>query len=42
MQQTDVSFAKKQALVRYESGKVSVEEMIAAIANMGFSASLHQ
>jgi copper chaperone CopZ len=37
-----VSFAKKQAVVQYESAKVSVEEMIAAITKVGFSASLHQ
>ena len=42
MQRVEVSFAKKQAVVRYEPGKVSVEEMVAAIANVGFSASLHQ
>jgi copper chaperone CopZ len=41
VKQAEVSFAKKQAVVQYEPGKVSVEEMIAAITNVGFSASLH-
>lgn len=42
MQQAEVSFAKTQAVVRYEPAKVSVEEMTAAITKVGFSASLHQ
>jgi copper chaperone CopZ len=41
VQQAEVSFAKKQAVVQYEPAKVRVEEMIAAIAKVGFSASPH-
>lgn len=42
MQHAEVSFAKKQAVVRYEPGKVHVAQMIAAIGKVGFSASLHR
>jgi len=42
VKQADVSFAKKQAVVRYEADKVSLGEMIAAIKGIGFSASLRE
>lgn len=42
MQHAEVSFAQKQAVVRYDAGKVGVAQMIAAITKVGFSASLHQ
>lgn len=42
MKQAEASIAKKQAVVRYEADKVSVEAMIAAITKVGFSASLRE
>jgi copper chaperone CopZ len=42
VKQAEASFAKKQAVVRYEPDKVTVEEMIAAIKHIGFSASLRE
>jgi hypothetical protein len=32
----------KQAVVRYETGQVTVEQMVAAIKQVGFSTRLHQ
>jgi hypothetical protein len=37
-----VSFTTKQAIVTYEPHEVQVEQMIAAITNVGFSAARHQ
>jgi hypothetical protein len=36
-----VSFTTKQAVVTYNVEKVQVEQMIAAIKNVGFSAGVH-
>lgn len=32
----------KQAVVRYDAGQVTVEQMVAAIKNIGFSATPHR
>jgi hypothetical protein len=37
-----VSFTTKQAVVTHDADKVTVEQMIAAIKRVGFSAGLHQ
>ena len=42
MQHADVSFATKQAVVRYAAGKIGVADMLAAIKRIGFAASPHE
>ena len=42
MKHAEVSFATKQAVVTYDAAKVHVEQMVAAITNVGFSAQVHQ
>ncbi|MGH8068547.1 MAG: cation transporter [Candidatus Entotheonellia bacterium] len=37
-----VSFTTKQAVVSYDASEVTVEQMVAAITNVGFRATLHQ
>jgi copper chaperone CopZ len=37
----EVSFATKQAVVTYDAAQVQLEQMIAAITHVGFSAVLH-
>jgi hypothetical protein len=41
VKQSEVSLTTKQAVVRYEVGHVTVEQMLAAIKQVGFSARLH-
>ncbi|HEX9867845.1 MAG TPA: heavy metal-associated domain-containing protein [Candidatus Tectomicrobia bacterium] len=42
VKQSEVNLTTKQAVVRYEMGNVTVEQMLAAIKQVGFSARLHQ
>jgi copper chaperone CopZ len=42
VQGAEVSFALKQAVVRYDPSQVTVEQMVAAIKDIGFSATLHR
>jgi copper chaperone CopZ len=42
VKQAEVSFSTKQAVVRYDATHVTIEQMVAAIKNTGFSAKLHQ
>jgi copper chaperone CopZ len=38
----EVSFATKQAVMTYDAATIQVEQMIAAITQIGFSAARHQ
>ena len=42
MHGAEVSLAMKQAVVRYDASQVTVEQMVAAIKNIGFSATPHR
>jgi copper chaperone CopZ len=42
VKRAEVSFTTKQAAVTYDAGKVQVEQMVAAIQDIGFSAGVHQ
>ncbi len=39
MKKAEVSFQRAEAIVTYENGAVSVEQMIQAVARYGFTAS---
>jgi hypothetical protein len=41
VKRAEVSFAAKQAVVTYDVATVQVEQMIAAIRRVGFSAARH-
>ena len=38
VKKAEVSFSKKEALVYFEEGKASIEEMVRAVRNIGFRA----
>ncbi len=42
MNRADVSFKTKEAVVAFDAGQVSVEQMIAAVERLGFRATLKQ
>jgi hypothetical protein len=42
VKRAEVSFTTRQAVVTYDAAKVQVEQMMAAITRVGFSAALHQ
>jgi copper chaperone CopZ len=42
VKRAEVSFTTKQAVVTYDAAKVQVEQMMAAVTRVGFSAALHQ
>jgi len=42
VQRAEVSFTTKQAVVSYDARQVTVEQMVAAIKNIGFSATPHR
>ena len=42
VKKADISFSEKEAVVYYEEGKTSVEEMVRAVGRAGFRASEQQ
>jgi copper chaperone CopZ len=42
VKRAEVSFAKRQAIVQYDMGKVDAAQMVTAIKRLGFSARLQQ